>query len=78
MLHYSIQIQRDIVVIPKSVNPKRIEENFAVLDFTISDEDMKILNGFNRKDGRLIEMKLNGKVRDIAHPDYPFKADVEF
>ena len=40
-------LQLGLSTIPKSSNPKRIEENFSVFDFTISDEDMKILNSMN-------------------------------
>jgi len=37
-------LQHEVVVIPKSSRPERIEENAAVFDFTISPEDMESLN----------------------------------
>ncbi len=40
-------LQSDIVTIPKSMTPKRIEENFDLFNFTISEDDMKKIDALN-------------------------------
>lgn len=40
-------VQMGVSTIPKSVNLKRIQENFAIFDFSISPEDMLKINQFN-------------------------------
>ncbi|KOO09838.1 aldo/keto reductase, partial [Vibrio xuii] len=37
-------LQRGVTVIPKSVKQARIEENFDVWDFTLSDQEMERIN----------------------------------
>lgn len=47
-------VQRGDVVFPKSVTPSRIEENFALFDFELSDHDVDALTALNKgEDGRL-------------------------
>ena len=41
-------LQHDILVIPKSVTPSRIEENANIFDFVLSSEDMAVIDGLNR------------------------------
>ncbi|MGB6779809.1 MAG: aldo/keto reductase [Planococcus citreus] len=41
-------LQNGTIVIPKSVTPSRIEENFNVFDFELSEDDMKHINGLNK------------------------------
>lgn len=62
-------IQRNVTVIPKSVNPKRILENFQVFDFCLSEEDMSALLQLN-KNLRLAAFPLARN-----HKDYPFNAE---
>ena len=46
-------IQRGDIVFPKSVTPKRIEENFALFDFELSDHDVDALTALDKgEDGR--------------------------
>ena len=40
-------IQSGVSAIPKSSNPKRIEENFNIFDFALSDDDMLALSNLN-------------------------------
>ena len=41
------QIERGVVVIPKSVHKNRILENFDVFDFQMSAEDVAAIDGLN-------------------------------
>jgi len=40
-------IERNIIVIPKSVNPERIKENIAIFDFSLLVDDIKKINALN-------------------------------
>jgi 2,5-diketo-D-gluconate reductase A len=65
-------IQRKIVVIPKSVNKKRMVENFSVFDFVLSAEDMDAIRAldtsmtafFDHRDPEWVE-KLSTRKLDI-------------
>lgn len=41
-------LQREIIVIPKSVHENRIIENSQIFDFNLSEEDMAAINSLNR------------------------------
>lgn len=66
------QIQRGIVCIPKSTKRERMEQNFAVFDFALTDEDMAAISAldtgvsafFDHRDPAVVEM-LAGLVREV-------------
>ena len=41
-------LQHRVVTIPKSVNPKRIEENSQIFDFILEEEDMQLIDAMNQ------------------------------
>jgi diketogulonate reductase-like aldo/keto reductase len=41
-------LQNDVIAIPKSTTPSRIEENFNVFDFELTDEEMQQMNSLNQ------------------------------
>ncbi|CAB4020790.1 alcohol dehydrogenase [NADP(+)] B isoform X3 [Paramuricea clavata] len=69
------QIERELSVIPKSTTAHRIKENSEVFDFSLSSEDMKIIESFHRPWRACIPMtEIDGKQvpRDAHHPHFPF------
>ncbi|MDE6676583.1 MAG: aldo/keto reductase, partial [Clostridia bacterium] len=44
------ELQRGIVVIPKSVHIERMEQNFNVFDFELSEEDMTVMASLDKKE----------------------------
>ncbi|XP_058525517.1 aldo-keto reductase family 1 member C3-like isoform X4 [Ochotona princeps] len=59
-------LQREIVVLAKSFNEKRIKENMQVFEFHLTPEDMKTIDGLNRNLRYFIASPLR------EHPNYPF------
>ncbi|RWS23290.1 uncharacterized protein B4U80_07110 [Leptotrombidium deliense] len=60
------QVQRGVVVIPKSVTPARIKSNIEVFDFELNADDMIAIDGFERG-YRFLQLAQHKK-----HPYYPF------
>ncbi|XP_049946120.1 1,5-anhydro-D-fructose reductase-like isoform X1 [Schistocerca serialis cubense] len=64
-------MQRGIVVIPKSVNPDRIKQNFDVFDFELTQEDMDELDALDKgPKGRMFNDVIAPE--RAKHPEYPY------
>ncbi|XP_075458627.1 aldo-keto reductase family 1 member D1-like [Ascaphus truei] len=59
-------VQRGVVVIPKSFNTERIRENFQIFNFNLTDKEMKAIEALN-KNIRYVELLMWSD-----HPEYPF------
>ncbi|XP_027888463.1 3-oxo-5-beta-steroid 4-dehydrogenase-like isoform X2 [Xiphophorus couchianus] len=58
--------QRGVVVIPKSFSRERIQHNFQIFDFSLTEEEMKAIEALN-KNIRFVELLMWSD-----HPEYPF------
>ncbi|KAK0428346.1 hypothetical protein QR680_010751 [Steinernema hermaphroditum] len=62
-------VQRNISVIPKSTNEKRLKENFDILEFELAEEEVKELNDVKHRQRLFHQEFLAG------HPEDPFKTE---
>lgn len=48
-------VQRGVVIIPKSTHKERMEENLNIWDFTLSEEDMKAIGALDQGHSEIID-----------------------
>ena len=59
-------------MLAKSVTPCRIEENQKIFDFSMTTEDMKVIDDLNIGWRHIVFLE------SIMHPDYPFKECIPY
>ncbi|CAG9832908.1 unnamed protein product [Diabrotica balteata] len=69
-------IQLNLIIIPKSTNPKRLADNFDVFDFTLNDEEIKSLQKLDKgKKAKIFIMQYLAE-NIVDHPEYPFHENI--
>ncbi|CAH1101273.1 unnamed protein product [Psylliodes chrysocephalus] len=64
-------VQKNIVVIPKSVSPARLKENFDLFSFSLDDAEIAKMEGLDvGEPARIVDWLIFPKIDE--HPDYPF------
>lgn len=56
-------VQQDIVVIPRTSKERRLSENAAIFDFTLSAAEMNEIAGLTRRDGRVVDWSYSGRMQ---------------
>nr|WP_263314619.1 aldo/keto reductase [Mammaliicoccus sp. Marseille-Q6498] len=59
-------VQRDIIVLAKSVNENRIQENIDVFDFELTDEDIAIIQGLNTNTSQFFDHRDPEMVKGLS------------
>lgn len=50
-------VQSNIIVIPKTLHKERMEQNFDIFDFTLSDDDMKAISAHDLGHGIVVDFE---------------------
>ncbi len=64
--------QRGLAVIPKSVTPERIVQNFDVESFSLTEDEMLRLEALDVGARVCVPLAADGSPRDAEHVFYPF------
>jgi 2,5-diketo-D-gluconate reductase B len=56
-------VQQNIVVIPRTSKEKRLVENAAIFDFTLSAAEMTEIAGLAHRDGRIVDWSYSGRAQ---------------
>ncbi|KAK6019094.1 oxidoreductase, aldo/keto reductase family protein [Ostertagia ostertagi] len=62
-------MDRDMAIIPKSVKPARVVENFQLFDFKLSKDEIKLLESTKNRQRLFTDDFM------IGHPEDPFKSE---
>lgn len=68
-LIFMFQLDRKLVPIARSMNKERIEQNIAVFDFSLTDEEQQQISQFNTG----YRLRTNTYVKFYRHPHFPFE-----
>lgn len=62
-----LQLDRQLIPIPRSTNKDRIKQNVEIFDFALSAEEVLQLSSFNSN------YRLRTPAKWYAHPEFPFE-----